>query len=72
VRRPARHPWLATVAVIASAFVTGILLRALAPLVLDAPAAVDHHAGALQRAATRIVHDPGSRSERSTATRTGR
>jgi hypothetical protein len=70
VRRPARHPWLATIAVIVSAFLTGVLLRALAPLALDAPAAVDH-ASALPGAATRIGDDPGPWDERA-ARRTGR
>ncbi len=67
VRRPSRHPWFTTIAVLFLALVTGMVLRALAaPSGPDADAA--HHPSALEHA----THAPHPSGGRSAGMRTGR
>jgi hypothetical protein len=69
VRRPARHPWLATIALVAFAVATGLLLRA-----LDSSggttAATDP--AARERPGAPIARAPGAEDERGAAIRSRR
>ncbi len=62
VRRPSRHPWLATIALVVLTVLVGTLLRAVAPSAADAPATADRP-GAPPRGATRIAHAPDAKGD---------
>jgi hypothetical protein len=66
VRRPSRHPWLATLALVVSAIAIGLLLRALAPLGAEAPAAANRP-GAVDRGERPGAHAAGANDGRTAA-----
>jgi hypothetical protein len=70
VRRPASHPWLASIALVVLVTAIGILLRAIAPFGADAPKASQQVV--TERGGTPLARAASGSDERGTVTRSSR
>lgn len=71
VRRPSRHPWLATLAIVVCTVTIAMLLRALDTLGRDGPARADGP-GAVQRAGAPLAGGADAKEAERTVAREGR
>jgi hypothetical protein len=72
LRRPPRHPWLATIALVVSVVGVAMLLRALDPPPRAEPPATADRPGASDRAAAPIARAAGGDGDRAAAAGRGR